>query len=92
LHPGQKLFCRFSRDAASLEGQNFSPLPPDLAAHAFNFCSDSDKLHGSDLTGLIRTKREQIGKPLGLVLAQRNTPKKRLKSGYSEKGRLQKDR
>jgi hypothetical protein len=39
------------------------PIANLLAAHAFNFCSDSGKLHGPNLIDLIRTKREHICKP-----------------------------
>jgi len=59
---GSRTYARYQLTAFELEFMKAATANL-LAALAFNFCSDSGKLHGPNLIDLIRTKREHIRKP-----------------------------
>jgi hypothetical protein len=73
-HPGQQRLGRYRAYPGPLEGSDVLPLAVDLPAHVLNFGSDLGKLHGPDLVGLIRTKSERYGKPLGIARREAHTP------------------
>jgi hypothetical protein len=74
-HPAQQRLGRDRAYPGSLERLNVFPLAVDLTPHMLDFCSDLWELHGPDLIGLIRTKTEQIGKPLGIGVPWEERPK-----------------